>query len=818
MTATERDINIRIKVKDDGTVVFKSIGESGARALGEIDRAGARANATMHTMGGLVSSVAAGLAAWKIRGVFLDGIQAVESYTMAVGKTAALITSLQGRVDGMDLATQYAGAKEYATALVAKLEEIDAQTIAGGKDLAVISQEMLKQGVLLDLNNTKQIEGFVNLANAATVFSNGMEVQLRQEVRALLQGKVDASSQLASQLDAVLHGQLREMTEEWRQQGTLVENLGNLLRGYKPFADELANSWEANKTTLETTVNQILRAGFLPIMVDLVSHARGLNAYLREHRDMISGDIMSGWGKVKHGLDDITVMAKTVAPVIRAIGPTVLEIAAGVWAVNAAQLAFNASVRANPYVMAFMGGFALGEGIKGMINSTGESLSAAKQIEGVVAQIRQERQILREMHADEKAYRPESFRAQERAIADLQAKLLLLDKAAAKEDELREANRKRVNTPQMNKDPLADKLKELEGLREVYEKQYQQRIAKDKEFAGAQKSAWASLFSDLKGEGSGYFDYQTGQINRQADEWRKLGLSVVQVEQWKTAELKKLNAEYQTWLLGGMELYGPAQREELEKLKGQLRAAGKEMALYQDWTNAAPVTAPNFNEAWNDQTHGGRDLLAGQIQSYADDMAALKGKAKTTAVAMKDAFTGWGNDFARTMTDAVWTADFSFGKIGESFGRMITQMVLQKKVVEPIFAAMDSGGAFSWLANLIPNALGGVYDGPGISAFSNTIVNRPTVFAFASGTAMMGEAGPEGILPLMRGPGGRLGVTMYGGASQPQSVRVVIENKGSEKKVASAVPSFNGNEWVISVMLEDLAESGPYSRALRGGM
>ncbi|MDE9447754.1 phage tail tape measure protein, partial [Xenorhabdus bovienii] len=37
-------------------------------------------------------------------------------------------------------------------------------------------------------------------------------------------------------------------------------------------------------------------------------------------------------------------------------------------------------------------------------------------------------------------------------------------------------------------------------------------------------------------------------------------------------------------------------------------------------------------------------------------------------------------------------------------------------------------------------------------------VNSPTLFAFAKGAGLMGEAGPEAIMPLTRGADGSLGV------------------------------------------------------------
>lgn len=61
---------------------------------------------------------------------------------------------------------------------------------------------------------------------------------------------------------------------------------------------------------------------------------------------------------------------------------------------------------------------------------------------------------------------------------------------------------------------------------------------------------------------------------------------------------------------------------------------------------------------------------------------------------------------------------------------------------------------------------GGVHAFAGGGAFSNSIVSSPTMFKFADGGAMrtglMGEAGPEAIMPLRRGPDGRLGVDASG--------------------------------------------------------
>ena len=83
-----------------------------------------------------------------------------------------------------------------------------------------------------------------------------------------------------------------------------------------------------------------------------------------------------------------------------------------------------------------------------------------------------------------------------------------------------------------------------------------------------------------------------------------------------------------------------------------------------------------------------------------------------------------------------------------------------------------SGGAYN---NLSLNAKGGVYDSPSLSAYSGGIYDSPKFFAFAKGAGVFGEAGPEAIMPLKRGPDGSLGVQLHsGGQASGGSVGDII--------------------------------------------
>jgi phage-related minor tail protein len=70
-------------------------------------------------------------------------------------------------------------------------------------------------------------------------------------------------------------------------------------------------------------------------------------------------------------------------------------------------------------------------------------------------------------------------------------------------------------------------------------------------------------------------------------------------------------------------------------------------------------------------------------------------------------------------------------------------------LAQSVTGVFANGGAFSQ-GKVTPFASGG-------------IVSSPTAFPMRGGTGLMGEAGPEAIMPLSRGSDGKLGVKMEGG-------------------------------------------------------
>ncbi|EBJ7453140.1 phage tail tape measure protein [Salmonella enterica] len=121
-------------------------------------------------------------------------------------------------------------------------------------------------------------------------------------------------------------------------------------------------------------------------------------------------------------------------------------------------------------------------------------------------------------------------------------------------------------------------------------------------------------------------------------------------------------------------------------------------------------------------------------------------------------------------------------------------------------------GAYSAAAlSVIPNADGGVYRSAGLSQYSGSIVNRPTFFAFARGAAVMGEAGPEAILPLRRGANGKLGVVAAGGGGMmmfaPQ-YHIAVTNTGPELGPQALKAVYDVSKKAASDLLQQQGRDG----------
>ncbi|WP_127110241.1 phage tail tape measure protein [Pararhodobacter zhoushanensis] len=179
---------------------------------------------------------------------------------------------------------------------------------------------------------------------------------------------------------------------------------------------------------------------------------------------------------------------------------------------------------------------------------------------------------------------------------------------------------------------------------------------------------------------------------------------------------------------------------------------------------------------------GGAGRGAGQALREAADTARGAWEATAEAVGAaqersREIAQGLAQDILGPIKDALKSGEFTWETFASAISRIAQNLAtrLIELAFQPIENALmralsgGGGGGGGFFASLFGFARGGVFaGGQQLTAFARGgVVNRPTVFPFARGIGLMGEAGPEAILPLRRGRGGRLGVEMNGDATAP---------------------------------------------------
>ena len=128
----------------------------------------------------------------------------------------------------------------------------------------------------------------------------------------------------------------------------------------------------------------------------------------------------------------------------------------------------------------------------------------------------------------------------------------------------------------------------------------------------------------------------------------------------------------------------------------------------------------------------------------------------------------------RRSFDALIFDGAKLSDVMRGLGRSIANKALTAAIT-PVTNAIGgaaTAGVKGLLGSAMPFANGGVLSSGRVQAFANGgVVNGATAFPMRGGVGLMGEAGPEAIMPLTRGRDGKLGVRAAGGGS---SVNVTI--------------------------------------------
>ncbi len=154
-----------------------------------------------------------------------------------------------------------------------------------------------------------------------------------------------------------------------------------------------------------------------------------------------------------------------------------------------------------------------------------------------------------------------------------------------------------------------------------------------------------------------------------------------------------------------------------------------------------------------DQTRSELAQATDAGESLAGSLADLNNLSKTFGLSITTAFKG-----------AVVQGK-SLDTVLRSIGERLTGRALDAALA-PLSGALASGASslMGSLTKALGFAHGGVFAGGRVTPFaSGGVVAAPTWFPMRGGAGLMGEAGPEAIVPLSRGADGRLGIAAHGG-------------------------------------------------------
>ena len=232
-----------------------------------------------------------------------------------------------------------------------------------------------------------------------------------------------------------------------------------------------------------------------------------------------------------------------------------------------------------------------------------------------------------------------------------------------------------------------------------------------------------------------------------------------------------------------------------------------------------------------------RDPWAGAYRS----LTRYRIETENLAASFENLTTGTLTGIEDAFVKMAETGKLSFSDMINSMIADLVRLTVRANITGPLAGAL--GGLFSdWSTNIkfnnladsivagaLPNAHGNILSGPGISAYSNRIIIRPTFFGFDSLTpfaqgGVMGEVPgrSEAVMPLVRTSSGDLGVRAQSSSSITPQINIQVINQTGTDATAEVQQQRNaqgGMDVVVLLkreMASDIARGGVLDQTIRG--
>lgn len=355
-----------------------------------------------------------------------------------------------------------------------------------------------------------------------------------------------------------------------------------------------------------------------------------------------------------------------------------------------------------------------------------------------------------------------------------------------------------------------------------------------------------SAYLEIAQSGMSEFDKARDNIMRKTQQWLKDGIDPEKVAYYRKNELKKIDLnEAKQKLAGRRGLPKDTSEQDAKKAERErIRQINEELKLKDRMFDLQKRAADlSYSEVEKNQKLVTIEYERAQAsykalldkkeisKQFYDEAMALEERlyqkqmfdASEWGRVMESGLSGIENAMSNFL-DYSSDGFLKFGDLAKSVLGEIYKALVRELIISQMIAAIRRGvsglfggvggaanaGAGAGMAGAIGNAQGGVYAGAGLHAYANSIVSKPTFFAFANGgipnLGVMGErngGSPEAIMPLTRTSSGDLGVR-----AQLSNIKIEVINQTKEDaQVTNTQVRQDPEGYVVSLVMSGYAKN-----------
>lgn len=265
-----------------------------------------------------------------------------------------------------------------------------------------------------------------------------------------------------------------------------------------------------------------------------------------------------------------------------------------------------------------------------------------------------------------------------------------------------------------------------------------------------------------------------------------------------------------------------AQKRAQERWEARSRGIDMEIAKEQEAMDEKRQIWKEGDDFWLMQHKERWDVISRGLDAEIAATEEASEKLKSSADDL-----GWA--FSSAFEDAIVEGK-KFSDVLKGLAQDIMRLVVRQTVTAPMAGAISGmlSGLFSPAggvnpayynipgASAVASANGNVFAGGRLRAFaSGGIFDQKTYFPMQNGTGMLGEAGPEAIMPLTRGADGKLGVKSQGGGGSNITNTFQIDARGSTMSPAQFESiARQATMDAYQMVYDDVSRRGPIRRSL----